>query len=71
MAFDDGQERAGSKEASFRMLPADQRFSANDGAGGHVHFGLVIEQELLASESRADALQIFMMSARGAGEPES
>ncbi len=51
------------------MLPANQSLSADDGAGGHVHFWLVIEEEFVASESSADALQVFVMSARGAGEP--
>lgn len=45
------------------MLPANQRFGADDSAGSHIHFGLVIEQEFLASKSGLDAFQVLMMSA--------
>src|SRR5580704_8487086 len=68
MPFDGGQKCAGSEEAPFRMLPADQSLSADDRAGGHVHLWLVIEEEFVASESGADARQVFVMTARGTRE---
>ncbi len=64
-----GRNAAGGEEASFRMLPSNQSFSTDDGAGGHVHFGLVVEKEFVASKSGADTLQVFVMSSRGARKP--
>ena len=68
MSIDNGKELSGRQEAALRMLPADERFSTFDGAGGHVHFGLVVEEELLACESCSDSLKIFVMAASGERE---
>src|SRR5262249_47820155 len=43
-------EFARRQEAAFRVLPADERFKANDLAGGKLDLGLVVEHKLALIE---------------------
>ena len=44
--FDDGQELHRRHDAALRMLPAQQRFHADDAAAPHIELGLVEQAQL-------------------------
>ena len=66
MIFDDRQEHAGRQQPTFRMLPADQCFGADDVARAHIDLRLVVEDELLRRQRAPDVFQAFVMAAQAA-----
>ena len=66
MILDDGQEAARWNQTFVRMGPANQGLDTNDGAGTHVHFGLVVQDKLTGIERTTDILDIFVDVARAA-----
>ena len=62
--FEDGDELARRDQALLRILPAQQRFEAVDGAGREVGLGLVVQKELVALERPAQP-RIQLQASRG------
>ena len=51
------------------MSPADEGFGSMNGAGGQVHFRLVVQHEFVLMKSSANALKILMMTTNGKIKP--
>jgi len=49
-ALDRRQELPRQQQPELRMLPADQGLDADDGAGAHIHLGLIVQAQLVPPE---------------------
>ena len=65
MVLDDRQKQSGQQASARGMIPANQGFRANHGAGAHVHARLVVEDEFAGYQRAADLLEVFVKRADG------
>src|ERR1700728_3188064 len=53
--FGNRYEASGRKQAALRVTPADERLRTHDRPGLEIHFGLVVQYELILLQSVSEA----------------